>query len=320
MGTAARVLLAAAFSASSAASATGSWTDRFVDDEDGALDLSEHLIQHRGLLPVPIILTEPAIDSGLGAALLYFRESIGEAGSQRGERFARPDIGALFAFKSGNGSWGAGGAYSGSVEGDRFRFLAALAEVNLNLDYYGLTDQPRRFTLDAPLVVGQGLARLGESDWFAGARYIYFGGSAQFQLGTPESVPPRELEADIGRASLLVNYDSRDNHLTPSRGTYAEFDLGFARPGLGSSTSFDSLFARAYHYLPFADDWLLGLRADGKFTRGDVPFYAKPFVMLRGVPTLRYQGQHAVVAEAELRYDLNALGVGRLRRGGTGLR
>jgi hypothetical protein len=32
---------------------------------------------------------------------------------------------------------------------------------------------------------------------------------------------------------------------------------------------------------------VLGLRADGQFTRGDVPFYALPFEMLRGVPAMR---------------------------------
>lgn len=299
--------LAAVLAAGCPAAAAESWSDRFVDKEDGALDLSDHLINHRGFLPVPIIITEPAVDSGLGAALLYFRDSFSESsgkGATRGQRFARPDIGALFAFETGNGSWGAGGGYSGSLEGDRFRYLGALAKVNLNLDYYGLLDQPRRFSLDAPLLVAQGLARIGESDWFAGARYLYFGGSAEFDLGTPSTIPQRDLEADIGRASLLINYDSRDNHLTPSSGAYAELDIGLARPGLGSSTSFDSIFARSYSYLPLGGDWVLGLRVDGKFTGGDVPFYAKPFVMLRGVPAMRYQGQHAVVAEAEVRYDL----------------
>ena len=50
---------------------------------------------------------------------------------------------------------------------------------------------------------------------------------------------------------------------------------------------------------------MLGLRGDGKFTRGQVPLNAQPFVMLRGVPAMRYQGRNALVAEGELRYNLD---------------
>ena len=122
--------------------------------------------------------------------------------------------------------------------------------------------------------------------------------------GLPPDVRPPELDAQIGRASLVVDYDSRDNLFTPGAGSYVEIDVGVARPGLGSASSFDSVLARGYHYRPVGRQSVLGLRADGKFSNGDVPFYVRPFVSLRGVPALRYQGQHAVVTEAEWRHDL----------------
>ncbi|MGN8554614.1 UNVERIFIED_CONTAM: hypothetical protein OHV15_18720, partial [Microbacterium sp. SLM126] len=37
----------------------------FFDPEDGMLDLSDFLLQHKGALPVPAIITEPAIGYGL---------------------------------------------------------------------------------------------------------------------------------------------------------------------------------------------------------------------------------------------------------------
>lgn len=37
---------------------------------------------------------------------------------------------------------------------------------------------------------------------------------------------------------------------------------------------------------------------------GDVPFFVYPFVMLRGIPALRYQGKAAVVGEAEYLWGL----------------
>lgn len=286
--------------------AGASWSDRFVDEQDAKFDMSEHLLQHRGFLPVPIIVTEPAVGYGLGAGLLFFSESFAEArekSAARGERFAPPNIGALAAFKTENGSRGAGGGYFGSVAGDRYRYLVGLAKVALNLDYYGVLDEPRRFTMEAPAGVVQGLARLGDSDWFAGARYIYVGTEVRFERERPPVVPHADLRSDIGRLSLLIDYDSRDNILTPARGSYVEIDIGAARPGLGSSTSFENANARGYHYAPLGDKAVLGLRADGKFTRGDVPFYALPFITLRGVPAVRYQGERVLVAEAELRYN-----------------
>ena len=303
------VLLAAALGGGVTGPAcAGTWSERFIDRQDGAFDASDHLLEHRGALPVPIIVTEPAVGAGGGVGLLYFRESISGAREKslaRGERMSVPDIGGVAAFKTSNGSQGVAGGYFGTLHGDRFRYLGALAKVDLNLDYYGLRGTPRRFALDAPLIVAQGLARLGESDWFAGARYLHLDASARFERDTPAEIALPELESRIGRASLVVDYDSRDNIFTPSRGSYLEVDLGVARPGLGGSSSFESLFARGFTYLPFGKAVVLGLRGDGKFTRGQVPFYAQPFVMLRGVPAMRYQGRNALVAEGELRYNLD---------------
>jgi outer membrane translocation and assembly module TamA len=136
-------------------------------------------------------------------------------------------------------------------------------------------------------------------------RYLFAGASARFELNTPMGISLPELESQIGRASLVIDYDSRDNIFTPTQGQYLEVDVGAARPGLGGSSSFDSIFARGNSFLPLGRKTVLGLRVDGKFTRGEVPFYARPFVALRGVPALRYQGQNAIVAEGQFRYQLD---------------
>ena len=282
--------------------------DRFIDKQDGAFDASDHLLEYRGFLPVPLILTEPAMGYGGGAALLFFRDSIAGARAQslaRNERMAPPDIGVLAAFRTENGSQGAAGGYFGTLAGDRYRYLVGAVKADLNLDYYGAGSVPRRFALDIPAFIVQGLARLGESDWFVGPRYIYAGTSARFVRETPAEITERELEANIGRASVVVDYDSRDNIFTPSRGTFVEIDVGAARQSLGSSSNFDAVLARGFTYLPLATEFVLGLRADGKFTGGEVPFYVRPFVQLRGIPAVRYQGRHALVAEVELRYNIN---------------
>jgi outer membrane translocation and assembly module TamA len=49
----------------------------------------------------------------------------------------------------------------------------------------------------------------------------------------------------------------------------------------------------------------LGGRFDARTARGDVPFYQLPYLDLRGIPAARYQGENTLVAELELRYNVN---------------
>jgi hypothetical protein len=49
-----------------------SFLEQFTDPQDGKFDASNWLINKKGFLPVPIIITEPAIGYGGGAALLFF--------------------------------------------------------------------------------------------------------------------------------------------------------------------------------------------------------------------------------------------------------
>ena len=66
------------------------WLDRYIDPQDGQFDLSDHLLKYRGLLPVPIIITEPALGYGGGIAALWFKESMEEAGARSRSASGQP--------------------------------------------------------------------------------------------------------------------------------------------------------------------------------------------------------------------------------------
>ena len=79
----------------------------------------------------------------------------------------------------------------------------------------------------------------------------------------------------------------------------------------------------SFHAL--AEKIVLGLRLEVGTANGNVPFYAEPFVPLRGIPALRYQGEAAGAVETELRYQfakrwavLGFFGAGFTRVGNTG--
>lgn len=61
----------------------GSFMDKFIDPKDGEFDASDWLLHQRGFLPVPIIVTEPAVGYGGGAALLFFHQSMDEKIAQQ---------------------------------------------------------------------------------------------------------------------------------------------------------------------------------------------------------------------------------------------
>ena len=65
------VMLLTMFSLVPAASAI-SFFDQFIDPQDNKFDASHWLLEKKGFLPVPIIVTEPAVGYGAGAALLFF--------------------------------------------------------------------------------------------------------------------------------------------------------------------------------------------------------------------------------------------------------
>lgn len=57
-------------------------------------------------------------------------------------------------------------------------------------------------------------------------------------------------------------------------------------------------------FIPLHPRLYLGLRGDGAASFGNVPFYLRPFISLRGAPIMRYQGEEIAQIEAELRWQI----------------
>jgi hypothetical protein len=278
--------------------------ERLRSPDDGKLDLSQHLLEHRGMLPVPIIITEPAVGYGGGLAAVYFDQPLGQkltTSAEQGTRPIAPNISVLGGFKTENGSWGVLAGHSHSWQEDRYRYQGGLAKLEMQLDYYGRMSNPRSYQLDALGTFQQLLVRAGESDWYIGGRYLLASTSTKFSQGWPEelgAVPLKDI--GIGRLSLIADHDTRDNIFTPSAGHFIEAELAMARPELGDSSSYEQLNLRGFHWQPLAPKWVLGLRGNLQTSRGDIPFFAQPFIKLRGLPAMRYQDTQAAALETEL--------------------
>lgn len=276
---------------------------KFIDPEDGAFDLSDLLLTHRGVLPVPTLITEPAVGYGLGLGLLYFTMPKKGADAPDDSR-TPPNVTGLGGFATGTHSWGAGLMHFHTWDDDHIRYLGVIGKVGLHLNYYGIQNQPRAYQLDGIAVVQQVLFRIGNSHWYVGPRYTFFDSRTRFGPVIPQGIRQFEKDQRVAKAGVVVDYDTRDNMFYPSSGTYAELEADLARGGLGSSTNFQEQTARGYQWIPLSKSWVLGLRADTGFSQGNIPFFAQPYVSLRGVSDAKFQDSNQLTAEAEIRWNV----------------
>jgi hypothetical protein len=285
----------------------------FTDPADGAFDMSRFIKSRTGFVPILAPITEPAVGYGAAGGLVFFHRREGEptpdpepAGD---DRMIPPSLTAVGGFATENGSWGVFGGHRGVWKGDRIRYLGGLGYASLQLTFYGTTPQTsdisREFEIRAvPFIQDLGV-RIPGSDFFAGLRYAFVASEVTFKPGRVlPGVTDRDWtgNSNIGGLIPYLEYDSRDNFFTPSRGIHAKASLGVFDEVFGGDYDYRELHAKAVGYWPVLPTVVAGLRADGQFVAGDAPFYALPFVQLRGIPAMRYQGTDVVVLETEERW------------------
>lgn len=279
---------------------------RIWSKDDGWLDVSGFLDQAYGFVPVAIPITEPAIGVGGAGALVFIDKREGE--TQAG--FGRPNISVIGALGTDNGTRG---AFAGDMRhwlDDRVKTLAGIVRASVNLDFYGigrdplLQDSPRSYNLDTTAGVVQGRYRLGNSQAWVGLGYVLASTTVKFDVLPPlESLPDFQRESRVGGLLPTISLDSRDNMFTPTNGTYLDLSAGLFSKALGSDTNFERVNLTAIHYWPLASDLTLGIMGGSILSFGEVPFYLRPFVFLRGIPAMRYQGDYTAQLETELRWQ-----------------
>jgi hypothetical protein len=280
--------------------------DVFKDPTDGALDMSRWLLDKRGFLPVPVLVTEPAVGYGGGAGLLFFHKSKADAEVPEGEPLGLPpSISAVFGMGTANGTWAAGGGHFGSWREDSIRYVGGVGYSSMNLDFY-LGDRPFEFELEGVFLHQDLQFRLWRSDFFAGGRYQFLHAKWAFESPLGLLSEGISLSRTFETAGLgpVVRYDSRDNLFTPSRGQEVELAAGFFGPGVGGDDTFQKLEVEILSYHTLHPRLVLGLRLAGDFAWGEIPFYSLPYVKLRGIPALRYQDVRAGVGEIEARWNV----------------
>jgi len=304
----AALALASALATTPATGHAAGWFDQLKDPDDGEFDLSDWLLDRKGFLPVPIVITEPAVGFGGGVMATFFRESIREAASRTTEdgRLTPPDIYAIGGAATENGTWmGMAGGMVTFGDG-RYRWRGGIMRTSVTLDFYGIGGQgrPLGYTLDGWTSVQHGMVRLGDSDVWLVARWNYLDLTNRFDVEGAPASGNLERASRASGLGLSVEVDTRDNIFTPSRGWTGSLDATFYDPDWGSDTRFQSYRGHAFMYFPVGREFVIAGRIDARVAEGRVPFYLLPFVDLRGVPAARLQDTRTGVLETEVRWNV----------------
>ncbi len=282
----------------------------FLDPQDGKVDLSEWLLDRKGVLPVPIFITEPAVGYGGGVMGLFFRQSLRESADQAaaGGHYTPPDIYGVGGAATQNGTKVAALGGMVTFDQDRYRWRGGIAQLDLNLDFFGIGGKlgPIGYNLNGLASVQQLMMRLGQSDAWLVGRWNYLDLDNRFNAeGDAGRFGDLERASRASGLGVSLEVDTRDNIVTPSRGWTGAIDVTLYDPDWGSDNRFQSYRAHVFAYWPVAKSVVLAGRADVRAAEGDAPFFMLPFIDLRGVPVGRLQDERTAVLETELRWNLD---------------
>jgi len=277
------------------------------DPQTGAIDISDAILNARGFMPVPIIVTEPAVGYGGGLAILYFQPQ-----KKKYDRYVPPNIYGAAGLGTQNKTWMAA-LFGFYVFGpDRVRYIGAVARPNVNIKYYGnnneyLSENPVEFNINSWTVVQRAQVRIKDINLFVGGSYIYF-----HTENSADTLPDKPLVNKIlkklnGTSTLsmlqaIVNWDSRNTIFTPTKGMNTGIEFTYNATWLGGDENFYKLNPYFLGYLPISKKVFSGWRFDANFSFGDVPLYAMPFIQLRGVPAMQYQSNNTMLVETDWRF------------------
>jgi hypothetical protein len=286
----------------------GQAMDRFRDPEDGRLDLSDWLLNKKGVLPIPILITEPALGLGGGLFVAWFSQSIADRARTTG-RYLPPTIAGGGGFYTSGGSYGGAAFLFHPFRQDRFRFVGALGSASLDLDFFGfdpdgpLADQPIAYTIDPLFAFTRFQGRLGTSPLFLGLQYSYLRTVSTFDGPVPPGIGSRELDETVGGFGGGFEFDTRDNLLDAKRGMDLTATGMWFGPSVGGDESFALFDVQGLFYGQPSDRWGYGLRVDAGLSSGDPPFFEKPWLSMRGLPAIKYLNDATLLGETEVRYS-----------------
>jgi len=288
--------------------------------------MGEYLAENAyGFLPVPILITEPAVGYGGGFTGIFMHESeeqkntrkeLAEKSIDGGAQLLTPAITAIGGFATENGTWMAFVGHKRSWNEDSIRYLGGLGYGDINMTFYRQSSPNALSPLEPNEGVELGLKGMGgiqklqfrvpDSQWLLGFSQQFFAPT----LSLNNHPKAQEILNNIGNTSptssglgLIAEYDSKNSFLNPTQGyNYVAEYLWFG-DAIGSDYTYQTFNLEGLNYWELNKEWNLALRGQYKSLSTNErvlsPQYY-PDIDLRGIARNRYQGEHTVAAEVQV--------------------
>ena len=192
------------------------------DTLDGKFDFSSFLIDAKGFIPVPFIVTEPAV-GGFGLAIVpIFLTPKKPPPGYKG--YVAPDITAGFAMYTLNNSLMIGGMRIGSIpaKGLKYRIGGGYADLNLSFyrDVANKGEKEFEFSVKAIPLLFSLSKRISKQEVYLGLQYFFSKNKLTplFIDSLPSSIKSGEFESNVASLGTFIDWDRRDNFFTADKG------------------------------------------------------------------------------------------------------
>jgi len=290
----------------------------FIDDSDGMLDMSQYLSENRyGFLPVPVVITEPAVGYGGGLFGLFLHDTEDSRASKNRTdgRAIPPAVSAFGGGATQNGTWFVGGGHRHTWNNDSIRYLVGLGYANVNIDIYsgdiagfengkGISTQTNGYGGMQKL-----LFRVADTPFFLGGSQLY----ANMKISADNKLINRTFQRVLGEESstsgvgLLMEYDTTDNFFYPRSGLSVTGEYQFYTHFLGGDYRYNMLTLDGKYFQPLGGDFTLALAGNYQALSNydsHLPPMARPYIYLRGISRYRYQADYVGTVQTQLEWQM----------------
>ena len=251
------------------------------------------------LMPIPVV--DPTIGNGLALGAMF---TLPASSEQRAKQTNSYTVGLVY---TDTDSWAIGFQEQDYFFDDSLRLSTALVQGEFNLKYYGssanspLADNPIDYSLKGTFLKPRLLLRLLDSNFFLGTQFSVSRIRTKLDEFT-EEIPEEDIDDKTYGLGVVGQYDSRDNTFSATQGSYTEVSYDIFDRARHSGFSYKKMESFYNYYSTINPGWVAVIQAQADFSHGDVPFYALPYINLRGFPAGRYIAQNALSLQAELRW------------------
>lgn len=261
------------------------------------------------LVIAPVPGYSPTFGWNLAVGGGYFLEPKGS------DNEVAPSLLGGFVWVADNGSHAYGLGANLHLLDDRLRIKAGAGFADLRYRYYGIGDEnDRGLSIDilqtAPLYFASGTWRLWKS-LYAGLGYVNSEVESRVRLAleSENGFFDPSLTVQVAGMMIPVQWDSRDHEQFPTRGVLVSGRSMFYRKDFGGDFDADTHMLSANYYYPVGERDVLALRAYGRTTNGDAPFFLLSTFGgskdLRGYPAGRYRDRMMYALQGEYRRQIN---------------